>query len=61
MKTIWSLLVIYIPKPEIEEITRIIGKKAIDKNEVYSSSSSFYSFYSYLYIYIYLLCLGIMS
>lgn len=33
MKTLWSILLPYIPKPEVVEIEHIIGKKLIDQNE----------------------------
>ena len=58
MKTFWSHLIDYIPKPEIEEIERIIGKKLIDKNEViftllfsfFSFQFDFYSFFEFSHI-----------
>jgi hypothetical protein len=34
MRTLWSILLSYVPKPEVVEIEHLIGKKLIDHNEV---------------------------
>jgi hypothetical protein len=41
MRTLWSILVPYVPKPEVVEIEHLIGKKLIDHNEVSHPPTSF--------------------
>ena len=31
---VWTHIVAHTPRPEVEELAKIIGKKSIDKNEV---------------------------